>query len=149
MRARFIPVLGFVLTILLVAGCAKKEAPAPPPPAAETTPPPSAAVTVTAVDVGRTLNPDKSIGEPTSSFKPMDTIYASVATQGTGTAVIVARWVFEGSQVIDESTQTISPTEPARTEFHISKPDGWPAGRYRVEVTIHGTNAGAKEFTVS
>ena len=147
MRARFIPALGLVISMLVV-GCAKKEAPAPPP-ERETTAPPAAAVSVTAVDVGRTLNPDKSIAEKTDSFKPADTIYASIATQGTGTAVIKARWVFEDGTVIDESEQTIAPTEPARTEFHVSKPDGWPAGRYRVEVTVNGANAGTKEFTVS
>ena len=148
MRTRFISVSSLVLSILLASGCAKKEAPAPPP-RQETTPPPAAAVTVTAVDVGRTINPDKTIGEKTESFKPADTIYASIATQGTGTAVIKARWVYEGTTVIDESSQTIAPTEPARTEFHISKPDGWPAGRYRVEVTVNGANAGTKEFGVS
>src|SRR5688572_7534517 len=140
MRARFIPVLGLVISMLVV-GCAKKEAPAPPP-ERETAPPPAAAVSVTAVDVGRTLNPDKRIAEKTDSFKPADTIYASIATQGTGTAVIKTRWLFEDGTVIEESEQTIAPTEPARTEFHVSKPDGWPAGRYRVEVTINGTNAG-------
>jgi len=148
MRTRFNPAFGALLCILLVAGCAKKQAPVPPP-ERETTPPPGAAVSVTAVDVGRTLNPDKSIGEKTDAFKPADTIYASVATQGTGTAVIKARWLFEGTTVVDESSQTIAPTEAARTEFHISKPDGWPAGRYRLEVTINGANAGSKEFTVS
>jgi len=148
MRARFIPVLGVVIAAMLAMGCAKKPAPAPPP-ERETTPPPAAAVSVTSVDVGRTLNPDKSIAEKTDSFKPADTIYASIGTQGTGTAVIKTRWVFQDGTVIDESEQTIAPTEPARTEFHISKPDGWPVGRYRVEVTINGANAGTKEFAVS
>jgi len=148
MRSRYVPVLGVVISLLLVAGCAKKQAPAPPP-QRETTPPSSAAVSVTSVDVGRTINPDKSIGEKTDAFKPTDTIYASVATQGSGTAVIKARWLFEGTTVVDESSQTIAPTEAARTEFHISKPDGWPVGKYRLEVTVNGANAGTKDFSVS
>jgi len=147
MRTRFVPRIGLVLSVLLVFGCAKKQAPVPPP-ERETSPPPAAAVIVTAVDVGRTINPDKTIGEKTDSFKPADTIYASIGTQGTGTAVIKARWVYEETTVVDESSQTIAPTEPARTEFHISKPDGWPAGRYRLEVTVNGANAGTKEFKV-
>jgi hypothetical protein len=34
------------------------------------------------------------------------------------------------------------------TEFHISKPDGLPAGKYKVEVLLNGNAAGSKDFTV-
>ena len=44
---------------------------------------------------------------------------------------------------MDESEQTIAPTGSAATEFHISKPDGWPAGKYKLEVLLNGT-LGAK-----
>ena len=36
----------------------------------------------------------------------------------------------------------------AVTEFHLSKPDGWPVGSYRVEVSLNGAPAGNKEFKV-
>jgi len=35
------------------------------------------------------------------------------------------------------------------TEFHISKPGGWPEGDYKVEVMLNGASAGTKSFKVS
>jgi hypothetical protein len=135
------------MALFLVSACAKKET-APPPPAEETTPPPPAAgVTVTAVDLGRSINADKTVAMPVMEFAPSDTIYASIGTEGSGTATIKARWVFQDGSVVDESSQTISPMGAARTEFHIMKPDGWPAGHYRLEITADGTTR-TKEFEV-
>jgi ABC-type oligopeptide transport system substrate-binding subunit len=107
------------------------------------------AVRVSQVTVGRSLNASKAISDATDSFKPNDTIYASVATEGSAaTAALKARWTFQDGQVVDESTQTIAPSGPATTEFHISKPDGWPAGKYKVEVFLDGSSAGSKDFNV-
>jgi len=109
-----------------------------------------AGVRVSQVDVGRSLTADKMISDRTDSFKPNDMIYASVATEGTSSAATLkARWTFQDGQVVNESTQTIAPTAGARTEFHISKADGWPAGKYKVEVSLNGAPAQTKEFTVA
>jgi hypothetical protein len=106
-------------------------------------------VRVSQVNIGRSLNASKAIGDATDSFKPNDTIYASVATEGTAaTAALKARWTYQDGQVVNESTQTIAPTGPATTEFHISKPDGWPAGKYKVEVFLDGSSAVARDFSV-
>jgi len=99
-------------------------------------------------DIGRSLGTDKSIADKTDTFAKTDTIYASVATEGSGNATLKARWTFEDGQVVDESTQATSPTGPARTEFHISKPNGWPTGKYKVEISVNDTPAGTKEFTI-
>ena len=48
----------------------------------------------------------------------------------------------------DESTQTIAPAGDARTEFHISKPDGWPTGKYTLEVFLNGSSAATKDLEV-
>jgi hypothetical protein len=106
-------------------------------------------VRVSQIDMGRSLNADKTISGSTNSFKPNDTIYASVATGGTApTATLRARWTYQDGQVVNESTQTIAPTGDARTEFHISKPDGWPAGKYKLEVFLNGSSTGTKDFEV-
>ena len=34
------------------------------------------------------------------------------------------------------------------TEFHISKPNGWPAGKYKIEVFLNDQPASAKTFEV-
>jgi hypothetical protein len=155
--------LGFALSI--VAACGKSEPPpaqqaAAPQPAAPATPPPAApapaapapaapAFTVTAMELGNQIGADKRITQQITAFAPTDTIYLSVVTSGsTPSATLTAKWIYQDGQVVNESTQTITPTGPAATEFHISKPDGWPAGTYKVEVSLNGRSTGTKEFEV-
>ena len=107
-------------------------------------------VKVTDIDVGRSLAADKSIADSTSSFGPSDTIYVSIKTEGSApSATLGARWTYESGQLVEESNQTIAPTGTAVSEFHVSKPDGWPAGKYKVEVLLNGASAGSKSFEVS
>jgi len=104
---------------------------------------------VSQIDLGRSLNADKTISDSTESFKPTDTIYASIVTESTAaTATVKARWTYQDGQVVNESTQTIAPTGDARTEFHISKPDGWPPGKYTLEVFLNGSSAATKDLEV-
>ena len=106
-------------------------------------------VRVTLVELGRAIGPDKRVSAVTTEFAATETIYASVVTEGTApNATITARWTFEDGQVVEESSQTLSPTGTAVTEFHISKPDGWPTGRYRVEILLNGTSTQTKDFVV-
>jgi len=106
---------------------------------------------VTHIDVGRSVTAEKTIAEKTDSFRPADTFYVSVATDGSGpSATLTARWTYQGGQVVDESRQDIAPTGSAAvTEFHLSKPDGWPTGEYKVEVLLNGASAGTREFKVT
>jgi hypothetical protein len=107
-------------------------------------------VRVTDLTLGRAVGGDKAVTDRTDSFRPNDTIYASVATEGSAqSATLRAKWSFENGQLVDEATQTIAPNNRARTEFHISKPDGWPAGKYKVEVFLNDQSADAKTFVGS
>jgi hypothetical protein len=108
-------------------------------------------VKVTGIDVGRSVTADKAIAEKTDSFRPGDTFYLSVKTDGSGpSATLTARWTYQDGQVVDESRQNIAPTGgPVVTEFHLSKPDGWPAGGYKVEVLLNGAPAGTRDFKVT
>jgi hypothetical protein len=104
---------------------------------------------VTAIELGKQIGADKRVTQQMMSFAPTDTIYASVVTNGTSpSATLTARWTYQDGQVVTESTQTIAPTGPAATEFHISKPGGWPAGTYKIEVSLNGRSTGTKEFEV-
>jgi len=107
------------------------------------------AVRVTEVSLGRAVGGDKAVTDRTDTFKPTDTIYASVATDGSATsATLRAKWSFEDGQIVDESTRTIAPNNKERTEFHIAKPDGWPAGKYKLEVFLNDQSADTKSFDV-
>ncbi|MDZ4805043.1 MAG: hypothetical protein SGI90_09305 [Candidatus Eisenbacteria bacterium] len=116
-------------------------------------PPPAAmpaALHVMGVTLGRTIGPDKRIINASQQFSPTETIYASVETMGSATAAtLAARWTFEDGQLVDQSSQAIAPTGPAITEFHISKPSGWPSGKYKLEILLDGKSAGTKEFTIA
>jgi hypothetical protein len=134
--------------VLLLFACGKKtetKAPPPPPP-----PPPAPAVAViqvSGVDLGNAIGPDKRVTAPMAVFKPTDTIYAAVTTTGSAPrATVTARFTFEDGQVVDESSQDLA--GPGVTEFHISKPDGWPVGRYQLEVLLDGKSVTTKTFEV-
>lgn len=103
---------------------------------------------VSDIALGRTLNPDKTIADKSDSFLPTDTVYISVKTDGSAPgAKLQTKWSFNG-KVVEESSETIASSGPAITEFHLSKPDGWPVGNYRIEVLLDGASVGSKNFDV-
>ena len=131
------------------AGCKKQEAPVPPPPPVDPARVPAAEVKVTEVQLGTALGADKRVAEAKTAFTPKDTIFASVATEGTASnAELVARWTFQDGQVVNETRRAIAPAGKEVTEFSIQKPDGWPAGTYKVEISLNGKPADSKSFTV-
>lgn len=135
-----------VVATLAGAAVACKKAPPPPPPAA---PPAAVPLSVSGVTVGKAVGADKSVAQSLTTFGTKDTIYASVATVGTATsATLTAVWTFQTGQVVKADSQSIAPTGPAHTEFHISKPSGWPVGKYKVSVSLNGSPAGAQDFEV-
>ena len=152
-----------LLAVAGMAGCKKKDEPSPvptattPPPVVTTAPAPAPApartVTVTSVDVGSAVGPDFKVTAPTTEFKKGDTIYASVSTATSDPAApvagkLTAKWTFQNIQPVSEETREFNFTGPGVTEFHVSKPDGWPLGKYRVDVWLDGTFAASKDFEV-
>jgi hypothetical protein len=141
---------------LALAACGKKEE--PPKPAAAPAPPPVAApapapagVTAGMVSLGSAIGADKKVTAATESFAKGDTFYVSVDTTGAGTANLKAKWTYHKDgqvAVVKEDSQTITPTGPATSEFHISKPDGWPAGEYQVQVLLGEQSVATKKFAV-
>ena len=109
----------------------------------------SSVVRVTDVSLGRAIGSDKAVTDSTDKFRPTDTIYASVATDGTvPSATLRAKWTYQDGQTVDDTSRSIAPTGRERTEFHIAKPDGWPAGKYKVEVSLNGEPKETKTFEV-
>ena len=154
-RPRFSILAATCLSIVLALGaCKRTEAPQPPPPppvsaAKPAAPPAPAPFRVSSVQVGNAIGTDKRVSTPSTTLAPTDTIYASVASDGAAPSVtLVAKWTYEDGQTVSEQSQTIAPTGPTTTEFHVAKPDGWPTGRYKVEIVANGSPAGAQEFEV-
>jgi hypothetical protein len=129
------------LLMLGVQGCKKQPPPPTPAPtmATTTTTTQPAVVSVVSLTLGNAIDAEKKISSAVDTFTPKETIYASVDTVGTGPAKLRALWSFvRGEQVakVDESTIEISPTGPSTSEFHVSKPSGWPKGDYKVEIFL-------------
>src|SRR5262249_37764598 len=146
----------FGLSLLVLSGCKKEEPPPPPPPppvAQTPPPPPPAPFRVTAVQLGKGIQPDNRVQPVTTTFGPKDTIYLSVTSMGMAPqATLATRWTFGPKDVlVHEESKTVSPPseKPMRTEFHISKPSGWPAGDYKVVLTVNGQPSQTETFAVS
>jgi hypothetical protein len=109
----------------------------------------AATIEIAEVDLGKGVQADKTIRDETDDFAQRDTVYASVRTTGSGTgATITSRWTFQDGQVVDERTETISPTGDANTVFFIAQPGGLPKGNYTLTVLLNGTEAQKKEFEI-
>ena len=144
---------------LALAGCKKNDTAADtnattPPPMSEpapTTPaptPPATELTVTTVDLGSAVGTDNRITTPATSFAGGDTIHASVATDGTAGGNLTATWTYQDGQVVDTQDKAI-PAGPQVTDFSISKPDGWPAGHYKLEISNAGMVVQTREFDIN
>ncbi|MFC5570871.1 hypothetical protein ACFPN1_12450 [Lysobacter yangpyeongensis] len=150
-----------VLGAVALVGCKKKEEPAPvastPPAATTPTPAPApmpATATVTSVDLGNAVGADMKIGTPMTSFAPKDTIYVSIGTSTSDPAASVpgklgVKWTHvDSNQTVNEESRDLNLTGMGNTEFHIAKPDGWPKGKYKVEVSLDGNVVQSREFEV-
>ena len=148
-----------VLGTVALAGCKKKEAPAvTPPPAAEPALPPAPAVaataSVTAVDLGNAVGADMKVAAPMTTFGTKDTIHASIATATSDAMATVpgklgVKWSHvDSGQVVHEESKDVNFTGNGVTDFQISKPDGWPTGKYKVEVSLDGAVVQSRDFEV-
>ncbi|HZX77549.1 hypothetical protein [Lysobacter sp.] len=148
---------------LALVGCKKKEeaavvsppatepaAPAAPAPAPA---PAAASATVTSVDLGTQVGADKKVTAATSTFKPTDTIHASVATSTSDPMASVparlgAKWTFQDGQTVKEDSADATLTGTGNTTFSINSPNGFPTGRYKVEISLNGAVVQTREFEV-
>ena len=112
-----------------------------------TTTPPATSLIISSVDLGNAVGADHKVAKPGTSFAKADTIHASVATDGSKASTVTARWTFQDGQVVHTEDKSV-PAGPQVTDFSISKPDGWPAGDYKLEVLVDGNVAQTKDFSV-
>jgi archaellum component FlaG (FlaF/FlaG flagellin family) len=107
----------------------------------------SGPLTLTNIQIGRSLNQDGSIASITTLFKPSETIYVAVQT-GAGKGVIGVRWKY-GTRVVAEPTKPVDySTGPRSTEFHLQNSGGFPPGDYSVDILIDGVQVGTRNFKV-
>src|SRR4051812_9658020 len=71
------------------------------------------------LQLGRSLNPDSTVGNHPTQFKANDTIYASVLTANTGAGKIGVRWTYAG-RLVGEPVKEVRYKGAAATEFHLA-----------------------------
>ncbi len=153
-------VLAALLGSIALVGCKKKEEPAPPPvaaepaPAAEAPAPMPATASVSGVDLGNAVGADMRVTAPMTTFAPKDTIYAAVSTATSDPMASIpgklgVKWTHvDSSQTVNEETKDVTFAGDGVTDFQISKPSGWPTGKYKVEVSLDGAVVQTREFEV-
>ncbi|HEY0503237.1 MAG TPA: hypothetical protein VGD42_07050 [Lysobacter sp.] len=159
-RTHYVVAAALVASLAIV-GCKKKEEAVVTPPPAATEPAPmpapapvAATASVTAVDLGTAVGADMKVTTPSTTFKPTDTIYAAVSTTtsdptATVPAKIGAKWTFQDGAVVKEDPAVEAQlTGAGVTSFSINSPKGFPAGKYKVEVSLDGAVVQTREFEV-
>lgn len=126
---RLLPLFVLTLALAFTSGCADGP------------------LQVGAIQIGRSLNEDNSIGSLAAAFKPGDTIYVSVHTTDRGSGTIGVRWFYRGA-LMSERSKPVSFKGAGATEFHIQSAGGFPPGDYAVEVLLDGKSAGRRSFSV-
>jgi hypothetical protein len=136
-------------TVALV-GCKKKEEPVVAPPAVvEPAPAPApvepapAPVSATSVTVGSTAAADKSVAA-VGMFGVKDKIIVSVKTDAAtpANAAIDAKLTFQDGQVAGQQTATVVAGGVDTTNIEFTNANAWPAGKYKVDVTLNGQPVG-------
>ena len=102
---------------------------------------------VTNIQLGRSLNPDRTVAKHTALFKPGDTVYVSVLTAERGSGTIGVRWTY-GGRVVDQPEKEVSYRNAAATEFRLQAPGAFPEGDYAVEVFVNGESVGRRAFRI-
>ncbi|MGQ0650328.1 MAG: hypothetical protein ACT4P7_22535 [Gemmatimonadaceae bacterium] len=148
-----LPVALAALALVAATACAKQDADmVDTTPAAAPAPPPTPSISV--IEVGRSIGANRRVLTIDSVFATRDTIYLSVVTENApASANLMTKWTFVPTgQLVDSTAQTVAMADAGSstsvTEFHISKPSGWPTGRYRVEIFLDGVSQGTREFEV-
>jgi hypothetical protein len=108
---------------------------------------PSEPLRVETIQLGRSLNPDNSVAEHTTTFRRNDTVYVSILTPAAGKGTVSVRWTY-GGQVIDQPQKDVSYRDAASTSFNLVNSGGFPPGNYSVEVFVNGASAGSRNFNV-
>jgi hypothetical protein len=108
---------------------------------------PTEPLNVVAIQTGKSLNTDHSVGNHATSFRPKDTMYVSVLSDGRGAGTLTVKWSFAG-RVVHEVTKKVSYNDQAATDFRFQAADDFPIGDYTIEVILDGTSIETRRIKV-
>lgn len=105
-------------------------------------------VTLSSVQLGSTIDANNKIVASGDTFAPRDSIYAEVDTAGSGQATLAAKWSYQDGQTVHEDSKTLDASGAQTTVFMINRPSGFPAGNYKVDISLDGRQVASKDFSV-
>ena len=88
------------------------------------------------------------MAEPTTTFKPNETIYVSALNPARGDGTIRVKWYY-GTQLLSDREKRVSFKGAGATEFNLQSAGNFPPGDYSVEVEVDGQSVGKRNFTVT
>jgi hypothetical protein len=103
---------------------------------------------VSMVMIGKQIGSGNRVTEPTFQFAPQDTVYVSVATEGSaGPNTLTAAWRSQSGEILQ---QTSEPVQAAgeNAAFNLSRPKGLKPGIYKVVLFLGDDSVDAKVFAV-
>ena len=103
---------------------------------------------VEAVQLGRSLNADKTVAQHTTTFTPGETIYLAVITTGIGSGVVSVRW-WLADRLVSERKAEVSSRNDKVTEFRLQSTGPFPIADYRVEIFLDGKLVETRPFRVA
>jgi len=103
---------------------------------------------VSMVMIGKRLGAGNRVTEPTFQFAPEDTVYLSVATEGSdGASKVTAAWRSQTGEIEQQTSQPVLTTN-ANTAFSLAQPKGLKPGTHKVVVFLGDDSVDAKVFVV-
>ena len=102
---------------------------------------------VAAIQLGSSLNADKTVARHTTSFTPDQTIHVAVITAGIGSGTISAKW-WLANRLVSERETKVSSRDETVAEFSLKSTGPFPIGDYRVEIFLDGQLVETRPFRV-
>jgi hypothetical protein len=103
---------------------------------------------IAAVQLGSSLNADKTVARQTTTFAPGDTVHLAVITEGLGSGTVSVRW-WLADRLVSERQEVVSSRDTKVTEFHLQSTGPFPIGPYRVEIRLDGKLFDTRAFRVA
>lgn len=122
--------VAFALVVVMVAGCGSQDP-----------------FRVATVQLGRSLNADKTVARHTTTFTPDETIYLSIITAGNGSGTLQVRW-WLADRLVSERKAPVSSRDETVTSFHLQSTGPFPLGSYRAEILLDGKPVETRAFHV-
>jgi hypothetical protein len=105
-------------------------------------------VSISGIDIGRSVKSDGTVDDHTTTFKPSDVVHLVMAVKGNGSGTLTAHWYYGDNREIATNSREVGPDKARIVGFQLSNGRGLATGDYHVDITLNGVNQGTQKFSV-